>query len=230
MKIKDIKTALADDPRTTFAVKLPAVQYGRKSSDTHEAAVSIEGTTLIARRPQFDDAYVVQPQAVLDTWADHTFNIDHALALQMDSQRDFQIAYDRERAVLDARIESFLPAFAGIQVQPSGSANFEREDVDLSDRLREDFIERRSESCMFRASDFEAIAARIVALQNAALDAGGTWGGGGAVDTGVATVDPLDALRAAVSAMDSGPTDDEVEEGYNLAIREVLELIEGLSK
>lgn len=225
MRMKQIEDAVAADPLTAFAVRVPNMVYGRRDGSkivrghvvklhNGRADVSVHGD---------EAAQSVRPTNFIDTWSNYTIDRLHETALHMDSQRDDRIEYERARAERNARIEKFLPAFAGIKVQPEGTANFERDDVDLSERLRRSFIDNASAGSMFTAEDFERIAERIDALSRQVLDAASGWTTGPAVvDTGAPQVDPLDAARASIASLDTGPTEDDYEQGYRQGVQDAL--------
>ena len=114
---------------------------------------------------------------VLRPWAEEQRARDLA-QLKRDAQEAQQRAYEASR---DAVILHFAEAFRGLDVQPDGTSTHERPDVDLADRLIETFALTRSLTASCEWAVFEAIARRILELnelarQNALVggdDAGG---------------------------------------------------------
>lgn len=233
MKKAEISAARESNPSVEFAVKVPKFTYGRRDgSEIVKSAIEdvLNDTVYLFAAPTTQFPETTAPlRNVLDTWERYSFNEAHEAALREDRQRDFLAAYDRERAERAAWIEGWLPAFAGLTVPAGGTANFDRDDVDLSERLRETFIKGGAAGSMFRAEDFAPIAERINALSQQVLDAGSGWGGS-ATDTGQPTIDPLDAVRAKVESMTLyEDTGDESDAGYEAARSEIAEFLEGLS-
>lgn len=238
MKTSDIKGLIAADPPTSFAAKLPSVQYGRPNgSKVFEVTiVMVKADGVSVRRPGFDDTYKVRPAAVLDTWNGYVFERDHAEAVRIDRNRDDMLRYEAERAKLVAWIESWLPAFSGLEVPITGTSNQEHPPVDLADEIRKYLVTDRSQTIPLSADHLGPVAARIREAQAAALDAGGGWGNsnGGFVtseDTGVATVHPLTVLKAKLAEWDTAEKVNPAgawSEGYLSALDAVKGLIEDM--
>lgn len=131
--------------------------------------------------------FMLSAANVVQTWAEYTLARVHAEALTMNDMRDYRIA----RAAEDARRAPFIDALRGITVEAEAfsHANFDRPPVDLGAEVERIFCGGRSYSASVSFAVFEAVAAELVRLRRAILEAGGTWEG--RVDDGVATVHVL---------------------------------------
>ena len=118
-------------------------------------------------------------QHVRQPWAEEQQARDLA-QLKRDAQEAQTRALD---AANDAIVRHFAEAFRGLPVPPGGTATFERDDVDLADRLIETFAVTRSMTASCEWEVFATVARRILELnelarQNALVagtDAAGGW-------------------------------------------------------
>lgn len=181
-----MKTALIKQG-IDHAVVIPAKQ--RTWSDTSAPVKAVvhsitpDGKVRVVLHPDGRELNVA-PASVKSTWLDFVVDRAHAHALSEEGRRTFMAEYEAEKAVEDAAMERWLPAFDGVMVPPTGYSNVARPDENLADELRDAFIRSRSGSYSARVGVFAAIAERIAALQDALLAQESAWGDG-PVDTGM---------------------------------------------
>lgn len=215
MRTADIRAAIAANPSDTFAARV--LIPGRYSYQDEKKVVPVTvvkvGPRITVKVPAEytlpryeglgENEVKVQPAAILERWETHVFNRDHDAALSIDRQRDERIAYDRQRAEHAAWIESWVGVFDAVSVPPTGSANIERDDVNLGEMLRDYFIKDGASATMFGPEHFERIAIRLAQLEVQVLESSSGWGTSGQHDDGIARVNPIDKLAAlAASAED----------------------------
>jgi hypothetical protein len=165
MKAKDIKT-----DGTQYAVKVPRVRYGKRDgTDIVKASVEdVIGTRVMlnAHPTREHPSVVVTLAAVLDTWDAYELDRAHTEALRMDDHRTWVMEYEAKREANAAHVrENILPAFRGLMVQPTGTSNFERDDIDMADEIERYFCTDRSGTIQVAQDWFEAIAGRIRQMQ-----------------------------------------------------------------
>jgi hypothetical protein len=166
MKAKDITDARATHGQSVpFAVKVPRIRYGRRDG-TDIIKASIEGMRDGKVRLNSQHHALVPYASVIDTWDAYELDKAHSEALIMNRRRDEMIEYEAKREANNAHVlENILPAFRGLMVQPTGSANFQRDDIDMADEIERFFCTQRSASIQVSQDWFEAIAGRIRAMQ-----------------------------------------------------------------